>query len=149
MQLALRRGAGMDCRAVVALTESQAQVQEAHKNLHYVFARTLGSTVRQRLGHQWADGHSEAAGCQSNHGPRLKHRQKLRPDGFWEGSHAADAAKVGKTPCSIKLMIFSNTMGGSSLMKCTQTAGIDSPLRALVWHDTEGKSGFGTTTGPV
>jgi len=49
--------------------------------------------------------------------------------------HAAGAAKVGKTLRPTELLIFGNPQGGTPLMECAQTAGIDLPLKALVWQD--------------
>ena len=49
--------------------------------------------------------------------------------------HAAGAAKVGKTLRPTELLIFGNPQGGTPLMECAQTAGIDLPLKALVWED--------------
>jgi uncharacterized protein (DUF302 family) len=53
--------------------------------------------------------------------------------------HAAGATKVGKTLRSTELLIFGNPQGGTPLMECAQTAGIDLPLKALVWTDAAGK----------
>ena len=49
--------------------------------------------------------------------------------------HAAGAQKVGKTLRPTELLIFGNPQGGTPLMECAQTAGIDLPLKALVWED--------------
>ena len=49
--------------------------------------------------------------------------------------HAAGAAKVSKTLRPTELLIFGNPQGGTPLMECAQTAGIDLPLKALVWQD--------------
>lgn len=49
--------------------------------------------------------------------------------------HAAGAARVGKTLRPTELLIFGNPQGGTPLMECAQTAGIDLPLKALVWQD--------------
>ena len=49
--------------------------------------------------------------------------------------HAAGASKVGKTLRSTELLIFGNPQGGTPMMECAQTAGIDLPLKALVWQD--------------
>ena len=49
--------------------------------------------------------------------------------------HAAGAAKVGKPLRPTELLIFGNPAGGTPLMECAQTAGIDLPLKALVWED--------------
>ena len=54
-------------------------------------------------------------------------------------NHAAGAAKVGKTLRSTELLIFGNPQGGTPLMECAQTAGIDLPLKALVWTDAAGQ----------
>ena len=49
--------------------------------------------------------------------------------------HAAGAMKVGKALRPTELLIFGNPQGGTPLMECAQTAGIDLPLKALVWQD--------------
>jgi uncharacterized protein (DUF302 family) len=49
--------------------------------------------------------------------------------------HAAGALKVGKSLRPTELLIFGNPQGGTPLMECAQTAGIDLPLKALVWQD--------------
>ena len=49
--------------------------------------------------------------------------------------HAAGATRVGKTLRPTELLIFGNPQGGTPLMECAQTAGIDLPLKALVWQD--------------
>ena len=49
--------------------------------------------------------------------------------------HAAGAAKVGKTLRPTEVLIFGNPQGGTPLMECAQSAGIDLPLKALVWQD--------------
>jgi uncharacterized protein (DUF302 family) len=54
--------------------------------------------------------------------------------------HAAGATKIGKTLRSTELLIFGNPQGGTPLMECAQTAGIDLPLKALVWTDEAGKT---------
>ena len=58
---------------------------------------------------------------------------------FTRIDHAAGAAKVGKTLRSTELLIFGNPQGGTPLMECAQTAGIDLPLKALVWTDAAGQ----------
>ncbi|MCY7371680.1 MAG: DUF302 domain-containing protein [Polaromonas sp.] len=54
---------------------------------------------------------------------------------FARVDHAAGAAKVGKTLLPTELLIFGNPQGGTPLMECAQSAGIDLPLKALVWED--------------
>ncbi len=53
--------------------------------------------------------------------------------------HAAGATRVGKTLRPTELLIFGNPAGGTLLMECSQTAGIELPLKALVWSDAAGK----------
>ena len=54
--------------------------------------------------------------------------------------HAAGAAEVGLTLPPTELIIFGNARGGTPLMQCVQTVGIDLPLKALVWEDASGKT---------
>ena len=57
--------------------------------------------------------------------------------------HAAGAAKVGKTLRSTELLIFGNPQGGTPLMECAQSVGIDLPLKGLVWEDAAGQVWLG------
>ena len=57
--------------------------------------------------------------------------------------HAAGAAKVGKSIRPTELIIFGNPQGGTPLMECAQSAGIDLPLKALVWEDAQGQVWLG------
>jgi uncharacterized protein (DUF302 family) len=57
--------------------------------------------------------------------------------------HAAGAQKVGKTLRPTELLIFGNPQGGTPLMECAQSAGIDLPLKALVWEDAQGQAWLG------
>lgn len=50
--------------------------------------------------------------------------------------HAAGAAKIGKTMRPTEILIFGNPEGGTPFMACSQTVGIDLPLKALVWEDS-------------
>jgi uncharacterized protein (DUF302 family) len=54
--------------------------------------------------------------------------------------HAAGAAEVGLTLRPTELIIFGNARGGTPLMQSVQTAGIDLPLKALIWQDAAGKT---------
>ena len=49
--------------------------------------------------------------------------------------HAAGALRVGKTLRPTEVLIFGNPQGGTPLMECAQSVGIDLPLKALVWED--------------
>src|SRR5690242_8856918 len=52
--------------------------------------------------------------------------------------HSAGAAAVGLSLRPTVLVIFGNARGGTPLMQAQQTAGIDLPLKALVWQDDSG-----------
>jgi uncharacterized protein (DUF302 family) len=58
--------------------------------------------------------------------------------------HAAGAAEVGLSLRPTELLIFGNAKGGTPLMQSDQTVGIDLPLKALVWQDASGDTGFHT-----
>ena len=49
--------------------------------------------------------------------------------------HAAGAQRVGKFLRPTEVLIFGNPQGGTPLMECAQSVGIDMPLKALVWED--------------
>ena len=53
--------------------------------------------------------------------------------------HAAGAASAGLTLRPTEVVIFGNPKGGTALMQDHQSAGIDLPLKALVWEDADGK----------
>ena len=57
--------------------------------------------------------------------------------------HAAGAAKVGKTLRPTEVLIFGNPQGGTPFMECSQTVGIDLPLKALAWEDSAGQVWLG------
>ena len=59
--------------------------------------------------------------------------------------HAAGAQKIGKTLRPTELLIFGNPQGGTPLMECAQTVGIDLPLKALAWQDANGTVWLGYT----
>lgn len=59
--------------------------------------------------------------------------------------HAAGAATIGKTLRPTEVFIFGNPQGGTPLMVCQQTTGIDLPLKALIWQDEKGQVWFGYT----
>jgi uncharacterized protein (DUF302 family) len=52
--------------------------------------------------------------------------------------HAAGAASVGMTLRPTTVVMFGNPAGGTPLMQAAQTAGIDLPLKALVWQGEDG-----------
>lgn len=59
---------------------------------------------------------------------------------FARVDHAAGAAAVGLELRPTRLFVFGNAKGGTPLMQARQTAGIDLPLKALVWEDADGKT---------
>jgi len=52
--------------------------------------------------------------------------------------HAAGAESVGLRLRPTTLVVFGNPAAGTPLMQATQTAGIDLPLKVLVWQDANG-----------
>lgn len=62
---------------------------------------------------------------------------------FARVDHAAGAAKVGKTLRPTELLIFGNPQGGTPLMECAQSAGIDLPMKAMAWEDAKGQAWLG------
>ena len=62
---------------------------------------------------------------------------------FLRVDHAAGAARIGKNLRPTELLVFGNPQGGTPLMECAQTAGIDLPLKALAWQDEAGKNFLG------
>lgn len=62
---------------------------------------------------------------------------------FLRVDHAAGAKKVGKTLRPTELLVFGNPQGGTPLMECAQSAGIDLPLKALAWEDAAGQVWLG------
>lgn len=58
-------------------------------------------------------------------------------------NHSAGAQKIGKKLPATELLIFGNPKGGTPLMECAQTVGIDLPLKVLVWQDKDNKVWLG------
>ncbi len=58
---------------------------------------------------------------------------------FLRLDHAAGAKKIGKELRPTELLVFGNPQGGTPLMECAQSAGIDLPLKALAWQDAAGQ----------
>ena len=57
---------------------------------------------------------------------------------FARVDHAAGAKKIDKTLRPTEVFIFGNPNGGTALMECAQSMGIDLPLKMLVWQATDG-----------
>ena len=62
---------------------------------------------------------------------------------FLRLDHSAGAEKIGKELRPTELLIFGNPQGGTPLMLCTQSSGIDLPLKALAWQDESGQVWLG------
>jgi uncharacterized protein (DUF302 family) len=59
---------------------------------------------------------------------------------FARVDHAANAAAAGMRLRPTEVVLFGNPKGGTALMQDQQTAGIDLPLKVLVWEDAGGKA---------
>lgn len=57
--------------------------------------------------------------------------------------HAAGAKSIGMALRPTELLIFGHPRGGTPLLKCSQTYGIDLPMRVLEWEDESGNSWMG------
>ena len=57
--------------------------------------------------------------------------------------HAAAAQRIGQSLRPTELLIFGNPQAGTPLMQCAQLAGIDLPMKALVWTDAAGQTWLG------
>lgn len=62
---------------------------------------------------------------------------------FLRLDHAAGAKKIGRDLRPTELLIFGNPQGGTPLIECAQSAGIDLPLKALAWQDASGQVWLG------
>jgi uncharacterized protein (DUF302 family) len=51
----------------------------------------------------------------------------------------ADAARAGLTMRPEQLIVFGNPKAGTPLMLAAPTAGLDLPLKALIWEDADGQ----------
>jgi uncharacterized protein (DUF302 family) len=54
--------------------------------------------------------------------------------------HAAGAAQVGLPLRPTEVLFFGSAKAGTLLMQMEQTAGIDLPLKVLIWEDQAGKT---------
>lgn len=59
---------------------------------------------------------------------------------FGRVNHAANATAAQMSLRPTELIIFGNPKGGTIVMQDRQRAGIDLPLKALVWEDADGKA---------
>jgi uncharacterized protein (DUF302 family) len=61
---------------------------------------------------------------------------------FARVDHAAGASGAGLPLRPTTLVIFGNPAAGTPLMQAVQTAGLDLPLKALVWQSVDGTTHF-------
>jgi uncharacterized protein (DUF302 family) len=67
--------------------------------------------------------------------------ESIKAKGFGviaEVDHAAGATGAGLQLPPTHLVIFGSPRGGTPIMACNQAAGIDLPLKALVWQAADG-----------
>lgn len=57
--------------------------------------------------------------------------------------HAAGARSINQALRPTELLIFGHPKGGTPLLQCSQSYGIELPMRVLAWEDAEGKSWLG------
>ncbi len=72
---------------------------------------------------------------------KMKLVESIKAKGFGviaEVDHAAGATGVGLQLLPTHLVIFGNPRGGTPVMACNQAAGIDLPLKALIWQAADG-----------
>ncbi|MBT9567187.1 MAG: DUF302 domain-containing protein [Thiobacillus sp.] len=62
---------------------------------------------------------------------------------FARVDHAAGAKSIGETLRPTELLIMGNPKGGTPVLQCAQSFGIDLPLHVLAWEDADGKSWLG------
>lgn len=62
---------------------------------------------------------------------------------FARVDHAEGATKIDLKLRPTEVLVFGNPRGGTPLMQCAQTIGIDLPLKALVWEDAAGQVWLG------
>lgn len=113
-----------------------------------VFVLSLAGCASQRMHDGPAHG---LKAVQSPHGvkvtiDRFEAAAKARGlNVFARIDHAAGAQKIGKTLRPTELLIFGNPQGGTPLMGCAQSLGIDLPLKVLAWQDAAGAVWLGYT----
>jgi len=54
-------------------------------------------------------------------------------------THTAGAQKIGRALRPTELLIFGSPQAGTPLLLCSQSMGIDLPLKALAWQDDSGQ----------
>ncbi len=57
---------------------------------------------------------------------------------FARVDHAAGAQRIGQTLRPTEVLIWGSPQGGTPMLLCAQTVGIDLPQKALVWQEANG-----------
>jgi uncharacterized protein (DUF302 family) len=57
---------------------------------------------------------------------------------FARVDHAGGAQRIGKTLRPTEVLVWGSPPGGTPMLECAQTVGIDLPQKALVWQDAKG-----------
>jgi uncharacterized protein (DUF302 family) len=57
--------------------------------------------------------------------------------------HATGARSINQALRPTELLIFGHPKGGTPLLQCSQSYGIELPMRVLAWEDAQGKSWLG------
>jgi uncharacterized protein (DUF302 family) len=57
--------------------------------------------------------------------------------------YAADAARVGLNLRPMRLLVFGNPRAGTALLVAAPTAGLDLPLKILIWEEADGSAMVG------
>jgi uncharacterized protein (DUF302 family) len=65
---------------------------------------------------------------------------------FADIDHGRNAVEAGMALRPTRLVIFGSPRAGTPLMQLNQTAGIDLPLKALIWEDADGASSISYDT---
>jgi uncharacterized protein (DUF302 family) len=112
---------------------------------HHACAVLVATLVASTMAHA-ADGLIEVKSAQPPKATLDRFEAAAKERGltvFARIDHAAGAARVGKTLRATELLVFGNPQGGTPLMECAQSAGIDLPLKAMAWEDAQGQSWLG------
>lgn len=62
---------------------------------------------------------------------------------FARVDHAGGARSIGETLRPTELLIMGHPKGGTPVLQCAQSFGIDLPLHVLAWQDAEGRNWLG------
>jgi uncharacterized protein (DUF302 family) len=123
-----------------------ARVQQDHQGENVMRGWILAAALVVSVGVHAADGLVEVKSTLSVKETINKFEAAAKERGlniFARIDHAAGAQKIGAALRPTELLIFGNPQGGTPLMACAQTAGIDLPLKALAWEDAAGQVWLG------